>query len=561
MNEESTDQPIGGRFRSKIVQPHMGVKVLAAGAGYFCLFLVIAASLISPLGEYLGPGDDEPLNLNETDSTPTSNGSSSPTEEMKVMNRSEQVSLGADEEVFVANGDLQQIAWVGDRYAIIFSRGGWSENSSLFVTYSEDCVNWSEPFELARGNEWGVKGSLASTSNGTLILVYGKATDSGDFRLFSSTSEDGLTWSAPAMLPNGSIRILDLYGVHLVQERGGILTIGFSGGLYDLESDVYADAMATMCLEDGKTWTGPQFAKTPSDHQYPNNYLYSLGLISLAERNGVLYVAHVDPAGDVWVGPRVDGRWDIYQANPSSHYSYFGGASMIHLGNGSTIVAFDHLKKTYLLRSNDTMNWDTPLLMTLGQMPAIASVSNSTLLVAYNGGGGIYIRLAGGPTETGIEESGTFEVSFPDEISDLYSEGTFLLVHNSSKKSSSIEGWDEERHDFLVFDSTEGRFELFGESREGWIPRVHKYTQSSGEMVWKLGLKYGGLDSGEDVGYRLNVYAGGSFGSESTWQYSQIEDTWTVQFRDAQCEEWDLENEEFTYLGKISFNMTVRRVE
>lgn len=561
MNEESDDQPIRAGFRSKVFQPHMGVKVMAAGAGYFCLFLVIAVSLLSPLGEYLGPGDDESINLTETDSAPPSNGSSSPTEELKVINRSEQVRLGDDDEVFVTNGDLQQLTWVGDRYAILFSRGGSSDNSSLLVTYSEDCLNWSEPLELGVGNEWGIKGSLISAKNESLILVHGKVTESGDFRLLSSSSEDGLTWSTPRMLPNGSIYIPDLYGVSLTQEKGGKLTLGFSGALFDLESDEYADAIATMSSEDGKTWTGPVFAKTPSDHQYPNNYLYSLGLISLAERDGVLYVAHVDPAGDVWVGPREEGRWDISQANPSSHFSYFGGASMIHLGNGSTIVAFDHLKKIYLLRSNDTIEWDTPLLVTSGQMPAIAPVSNSSLLVAYNGGGGIYIRLVGGPSETGIEESGTFEVSFPDETGDLYSDDAFLLVYNSSKSSSSIAGWNDERHDFLVFDSNEGRFELFGVSREGWIPRVHKYTQSSGEMVWKLGLKYGGSDSGEDARYRLNVYAGGSFGSESTWQYSQNEDTWRVHFRDAQCEEWDLENEEFNYLGKISFNMTVKRVK
>ena len=61
---------------------------------------------------------------------------------------------------------------------------------------------------------------------------------------------------------------------------------------------------------------------------------------------------------------------------------------------------------------------------------------------------------------------------------------------------------------------------------------------------------------------RLNVYAGGTFGSESVWDYSEEDDTWTVRFIDAQCEEWDTETEtgDFTFIGKISFTMKITRL-
>ena len=472
--------------------------------------------------------------------------------------KSEQVLLEPGKELFVAHGDVLQATWVGDRYAILFSREGWSRNgSTLFVTYSRDCVNWSEPLELARMGptpmiSGGIKGSLIRAANGTFILVLTGGLVGGGYgiQLFTSTSEDGKTWSSPGGLPRGAIGIFDVYGISLMQDAGGSFRIAFSGDFTEEGSVV-----ATMDSSDGVTWTQPTYAKTPKSHEYPENYLYSFGAVSITEVDGERYIAHVDNAGDVWVGPRKSDGWDIVQATPHTYFSYYHGASMIHLVNESTIVAFDHLNNVYLVKSNDTLVWGQPVWASSGQTPFIAPVGSSTFLLAYNGGGGIYVRLlATGPTKEPEEQPGLFQVTFIDSMSDLFSNDTFVLTYNSSKAGSSIDGWDDDRHDYLLFDSTEGNFTLFGQPRQGWLPRIHKDTQSSGSIVWRLSLKY---RRNETVMARLNVYAGGTFGSDSTWDYSQSEDSWTVHFANAECEEIDLGTGDFTYVGKISFTMVV----
>lgn len=561
--------------RSLSLRQWIALLFLLYFGGTGTLFLLVESGLVGQSSIFGSP--DQPQ-LNETEMEHAPEEVLQPTVEQllqeMIRKRSEQVELDLGEEVFVAHGDIPQISWVGDRYAVLCSIGGWSGNgSSLYVTYSENAVNWSEPVLMAAGLpdnmiSGGIKGALIRATNGTYIFLCGRGVEGDEnLRLLTSTSQDGLIWTPPVLLPNGSMRIFDLYGVTIVERQNGGYTIAFSGDLFQEDpewnrSGDYWDSgewasfvVATMESPDGVSWSEPEFARTPEDHMYPSNYLYSGGTISLAEREDGLYIAHVDGAGDVWVGPEVGSRWNISQASPEAFFSYFGGSSMVHLTNGSSVVAFDHLKNIYIIRSEDMATWEYPVWVSAGQQPTIAPVGNDSLLLAYEGGGGIYVKLIAKAPEEPSYAPAEFEIALPDSGSDLYSSDTFNIQYNSSKASSSVAGWEDERLDFMVFDSDEGNFTLFGEPKTGWMPRINKYMQSTGVIVWKLHLKY---PAGEPI-KRLNVYAGGTFGSDSTWYYSESTDTWTVNFVNALCEEIDLNTGEIEE-SRISFTLTVRRL-
>ena len=113
------------------------------------------------------------------------------------------------------------------------------------------------------------------------------------------------------------------------------------------------------------------------------------------------------------------------------------------------------------------------------------------------------------------------------------------------------------------FDSTEGNLTLFGQTRQGWLFRINKYAQSTGSVVWKLCFRYHRNKENATEIAQLNVYGGGTFGSDSTWDYSRSEDSWTIRFANAECEEFDVGDNTgtFTYLGKISFTMLIKRIQ
>ena len=288
---------------------------------------------------------------------------------------------------------------------------------------------------------------------------------------------------------------------------------------------------------------------------YPGSHLYSIGTISLTERREIIYITHADLNGDIWVGPEAGSTWNTTQATPHTFFSYYGGASMIHLTNGSSIIAFDHLKNIYLARSADMVTWADPVWVSSGQQPTIAPVGNNSLLLAYEGGGGIYVKLIAKESDEPAYGPADFEIRLPDSGSDLYSDDAFRISYNSSKADSSIAGWDDQRLDFMIFDSSPGNFTLFHVPRTGWMPRVNKYMQSTGAIVWKLHLKYPAGGPAK----RLNIYAGGTFGSDSTWSYSESTDTWTVNFLNALCEEIDLNTAEIEE-KRITFTMTIKRL-
>jgi len=203
------------------------------------LFLLVESQLV---GQSSISGSSDQPGLNETQPEPQQE-MPQPTQEQllneMIRRRVEKVELEPGEEVFVAHGEIPQISWVGDRYAILYSVGGWDRNgSSLYVTYSENAVNWSKPLLMATGMpddmiSGGIKGTLFRAADGTFIFVCGRGTAGLDnLRMFVSTSQDGYSWTIPNALPSGSMKIYDLYGVTIVEGKNGDYTLAFSADVF-----------------------------------------------------------------------------------------------------------------------------------------------------------------------------------------------------------------------------------------------------------------------------------------------------------------------------------------
>ena len=93
----------------------------------------------------------------------------------------------------------------------------------------------------------------------------------------------------------------------------------------------------------------------------------------LREGHGAPYVARMQP----------NGSWTTINASGRGHFSFYWGASMAHLANGTTVVAFDHFGETYLSGSEDLVSWRTPVeVPRIGTRPSIVPVGAETLLVA-----------------------------------------------------------------------------------------------------------------------------------------------------------------------------------
>jgi len=314
--------------------------------------------------------------------------------------REEQVKLKEGMEVTVSKGNYPSLSWAGDRYALVISYEG------IRVAYSYDGLNWTTPVVVVDGTDKPAESAdLLRLQNGTFLLFFSKVESDGYlYSLYMKTSEDGESWSQPIRIPTDDYAQYYVWGISAIQVNRDEVLLAFSTNWYSDEGGGGNDIMI-MRLRNGTEWEGPSLARTPQDHDYPNNLLYGLGSIDLSERNGTPSIAHVDGWAMVWAGPYDGGGWRISQVTPSDMGCAFLGASIAHLDNSSTVVAFDHMGHVYLARSIGWGGWQTPISVVEGYMPSIASVGRDTMIVAYCQGYDVKVTLVSEPEPGPVQKN------------------------------------------------------------------------------------------------------------------------------------------------------------
>ena len=428
----------------------MSAKMVTFGAGYLSLVL-LASTLFYPAlessltGERAG-GVPENVDLGPSDQLPETPGEVSRVDDnsgeaeteppaMSIEEiRSQQVKLGIGQRVLVAPGTSPQLSWTGDGYSLVFSDDG------LFISHSNDGVLWSEPILVDEWNGrenagWGAKGSLLRRRDGTYFLLFAKPYPAApevpwyqwDVRFFCRTSADGYNWSSPELIYVNPSKIqLPIYGISAVETSDGNIVVAFT---HDTSS---GGGLSTMSTANLSVWEGYHRRKSTK---------YNPTGITISELNRSLRIAYSDH--DVIYFGTWDGRiWKVVRATPNDLFSSYWWASMTHMANGRTLIAFDHLDQVFVSSSLDLANWTYPVLaVRQASMPSVAPVGYDTVMVAFSSESGVSATLLN--TSSMLSTSGS-TAGEDGEVADEGEEGPHYDLRPAIWGDLVV--WETDRH-------------------------------------------------------------------------------------------------------------------
>jgi hypothetical protein len=287
------------------------------------------------------------------------------------------------EETLVGEGRRPQVVWLNDRYGLVVTKR-WPGGDGVWVTYSKTGAEWSRPSLVSEVTQEGVPptGSMLRRSDGSCSLVYyGARRKQGEARLFLVSSDDGIRWSKPIALPMGPISGGQLLGVSLAEssDRELILAVAADGNVHVMRS-----------IDD--EWQDPQLAISTDGQP-----LLADADISIIEEDGELLVAHASSPNGVFVSRELNSGWNVTIISGPELFPYYGGASMIRLDDGRTIVAFDHKASIYLAESEDAVNWGEPKEVVQGVLPSITTAGTGRTMLAFKRDSESHVTLLAAP--------------------------------------------------------------------------------------------------------------------------------------------------------------------
>jgi len=286
-------------------------------------------------------------------------------------------------------------AVAGGHQPSIVSAGGselwisYIQNGALYVRHSADGISWDSPVPVATPLDMILNATLLRDASGTLWCAYRDyARDDYRMSLFvSSSTDNGLSWSAPAQATSG----IDVVGHSLI--RASDSTLWYTFYFYD---ENWNTEIAVVSSSDGTHWNQPVIVD-------PNTNWDSVDTPLIAEApDGAICVfyrktAYVDGESlyEVLKSMSTDGAsWSTpAPVSYPADGSYIYPENIFQDGAGNYWMVYTVLKGyAYLVPSEDLTNWGAPAA--LGELAAPLSIThtaNGPYWGCYKSGNEIYL--------------------------------------------------------------------------------------------------------------------------------------------------------------------------